>query len=84
MFRNLLLTNLSGFQPLPCFSPGRVAIVAKSGTLSYEGTSVSLLIRILEADVSKLQRRLQEPGWDRAYASGLAGISSLGLAFVKL
>ncbi|KAK5652602.1 hypothetical protein OQA88_10363 [Cercophora sp. LCS_1] len=25
-----------GFQPLPCFSPGRVAIVAKSGTLSYE------------------------------------------------
>jgi succinyl-CoA synthetase alpha subunit len=26
-----------GFQPLPCFSPGRVGIVAKSGTLSYEG-----------------------------------------------
>ncbi|EAA34834.2 hypothetical protein GE21DRAFT_1031 [Neurospora crassa] len=25
-----------GFQPLPCFSPGRVGIVAKSGTLSYE------------------------------------------------
>ncbi|KAK1757536.1 succinyl-CoA synthetase-like protein [Echria macrotheca] len=25
-----------GFQPLPCFSPGRVAIIAKSGTLSYE------------------------------------------------
>ncbi|KAK3952261.1 succinyl-CoA synthetase-like protein [Pseudoneurospora amorphoporcata] len=25
-----------GFQPLPCFSSGRVGIVAKSGTLSYE------------------------------------------------
>ncbi len=25
-----------GFQPLPTFSPGRVGIVAKSGTLSYE------------------------------------------------
>ncbi|KAK8088216.1 hypothetical protein PG997_003177 [Apiospora hydei] len=26
-----------GFQPLPCFEPGKVGIVAKSGTLSYEG-----------------------------------------------
>jgi succinyl-CoA synthetase alpha subunit len=25
-----------GFQPLPCFSPGHVGIIAKSGTLSYE------------------------------------------------
>jgi succinyl-CoA synthetase alpha subunit len=25
-----------GFQPLPCFAPGNVGIVAKSGTLSYE------------------------------------------------
>lgn len=25
-----------GFQPLPCFAPGTVGIVAKSGTLSYE------------------------------------------------
>ncbi|KAJ6181096.1 hypothetical protein N7519_011557 [Penicillium mononematosum] len=25
-----------GFQPLPCFAPGDVGIVAKSGTLSYE------------------------------------------------
>ncbi|PYH99391.1 succinyl-CoA synthetase subunit alpha [Aspergillus ellipticus CBS 707.79] len=25
-----------GFQPLPCFSPGTIGIVAKSGTLSYE------------------------------------------------
>jgi len=25
-----------GFQPLPCFAPGRIGIVAKSGTLSYE------------------------------------------------
>ncbi|KAB2578761.1 Succinate--CoA ligase (ADP-forming) subunit alpha [Lasiodiplodia theobromae] len=25
-----------GFQPLPCFSPGNVGVVAKSGTLSYE------------------------------------------------
>ncbi|KAM7190634.1 Succinyl-CoA synthetase-like protein [Naviculisporaceae sp. PSN 640] len=25
-----------GFQPLPCFSPGRIGIAAKSGTLSYE------------------------------------------------
>lgn len=26
-----------GFQPLPCFAPGHVGIIAKSGTLSYEG-----------------------------------------------
>ena len=25
-----------GFQPLPCFAPGTVGIIAKSGTLSYE------------------------------------------------
>ncbi|KAF2459104.1 succinyl-CoA synthetase-like protein [Lineolata rhizophorae] len=25
-----------GFQPIPCFSPGHVGIVSKSGTLSYE------------------------------------------------
>ncbi|KAF2265828.1 succinyl-CoA ligase subunit alpha [Lojkania enalia] len=25
-----------GFQPLPCFSPGHIGIIAKSGTLSYE------------------------------------------------
>ncbi|KAK3330253.1 succinyl-CoA synthetase-like protein [Apodospora peruviana] len=25
-----------GFQPLPCFAPGRIGIIAKSGTLSYE------------------------------------------------
>uniref|UniRef100_A0A093VLV6 Succinyl-CoA ligase [ADP-forming] subunit alpha-1, mitochondrial n=2 Tax=Talaromyces marneffei PM1 TaxID=1077442 RepID=A0A093VLV6_TALMA len=25
-----------GFQPLPCFAPGRIGVVAKSGTLSYE------------------------------------------------
>lgn len=29
-----------GFQPLPCFMPGRIGIVAKSGTLSYEGKLV--------------------------------------------
>ncbi|KAH8592433.1 alpha subunit of succinyl-CoA synthetase [Bisporella sp. PMI_857] len=28
-----------GFQPLPCFKPGRVGIVAKSGTLSYEAVA---------------------------------------------
>lgn len=28
-----------GFQPLPCFSPGRVGIIAKSGTLSYEAVA---------------------------------------------
>ncbi|CAG8958918.1 hypothetical protein HYFRA_00012915 [Hymenoscyphus fraxineus] len=28
-----------GFQPLPCFSSGRVGIVAKSGTLSYEAVA---------------------------------------------
>ncbi|MCJ1357354.1 MAG: hypothetical protein MMC33_007350 [Icmadophila ericetorum] len=28
-----------GFQPLPCFSPGNVGIVAKSGTLSYEAVA---------------------------------------------
>ncbi|KAK4154024.1 putative succinyl-CoA ligase subunit alpha, mitochondrial [Chaetomidium leptoderma] len=28
-----------GFQPLPCFTPGRVGIVAKSGTLSYEAVA---------------------------------------------
>ncbi|KAJ5620064.1 hypothetical protein N7510_004048 [Penicillium lagena] len=25
-----------GFQPLPCFAPGNIGIIAKSGTLSYE------------------------------------------------
>lgn len=30
-----------GFQPLPCFEPGKVGIVAKSGTLSYESRSSS-------------------------------------------
>ncbi|KAE8376303.1 succinyl-CoA synthetase-like protein [Aspergillus bertholletiae] len=28
-----------GFQPLPCFSPGKIGIVAKSGTLSYESVA---------------------------------------------
>jgi succinyl-CoA synthetase alpha subunit len=28
-----------GFQPLPCFSEGRVGIAAKSGTLSYEAVA---------------------------------------------
>lgn len=28
-----------GFQPLPCFEPGNVGIVAKSGTLSYEAVA---------------------------------------------
>ncbi|KAI0421217.1 succinyl-CoA synthetase-like protein [Xylaria grammica] len=31
-----------GFQPLPCFSPGRVGIVARSGTLSYETAGSTL------------------------------------------
>ncbi|KAF2963251.1 hypothetical protein GQX73_g10326 [Xylaria multiplex] len=34
--------HLRGFQPLPCFSPGRVGIVARSGTLSYETASSTL------------------------------------------
>lgn len=25
-----------GFQPLPCYMPGHIGLVAKSGTLSYE------------------------------------------------
>lgn len=32
-----------GFQPLPCFTPGRVGIAAKSGTLSYEGRCLPCL-----------------------------------------
>ncbi|PWY83095.1 succinyl-CoA synthetase subunit alpha [Aspergillus sclerotioniger CBS 115572] len=28
-----------GFQPLPCFSPGNIGIVTKSGTLSYEAVA---------------------------------------------
>ena len=32
-----------GFQPLPCFSPGNVGIVAKSGTLSYEAVAIILI-----------------------------------------
>ncbi|QSZ30144.1 hypothetical protein DSL72_004664 [Monilinia vaccinii-corymbosi] len=28
-----------GFQPLSCFTPGRIGIVAKSGTLSYEAAA---------------------------------------------
>ncbi|KAI1421633.1 succinyl-CoA synthetase-like protein [Xylaria sp. FL1777] len=31
-----------GFQPLPCFQPGRVGIVARSGTLSYETAGSTL------------------------------------------
>lgn len=31
-----------GFQPLSCFSPGRVGIVARSGTLSYETAASTL------------------------------------------
>ncbi|KAI1365614.1 succinyl-CoA synthetase-like protein [Xylaria arbuscula] len=31
-----------GFQPLPCFSPGKVGIVARSGTLSYETAGSTL------------------------------------------
>lgn len=32
-----------GFQPLPCFSSGRVGIIAKSGTLSYETAASTTL-----------------------------------------
>ncbi|KAH8808393.1 succinyl-CoA synthetase-like protein [Xylogone sp. PMI_703] len=28
-----------GFQPLPCFTPGNIGIIAKSGTLSYEAVA---------------------------------------------
>ncbi|KAI4870469.1 succinyl-CoA synthetase-like protein [Hypoxylon rubiginosum] len=31
-----------GFQPLPCFEPGRIGIVARSGTLSYETAASTL------------------------------------------
>ncbi|KAH6660244.1 succinyl-CoA synthetase-like protein [Truncatella angustata] len=31
-----------GFQPLPCFEPGKVGIVARSGTLSYETAASTL------------------------------------------
>ncbi|KAI0905566.1 succinyl-CoA synthetase-like protein [Ustulina deusta] len=31
-----------GFQPLPCFQPGKVGIVARSGTLSYETAGSTL------------------------------------------
>ncbi|RYC54247.1 hypothetical protein CHU98_g11962 [Xylaria longipes] len=31
-----------GFQPLPCFEPGRVGIVARSGTLSYESQTMCI------------------------------------------
>ncbi|ORY66480.1 CoA-ligase [Pseudomassariella vexata] len=32
-----------GFQPLPCFEPGIIGIVARSGTLSYERAAASTL-----------------------------------------
>ncbi|KAI5921619.1 succinyl-CoA synthetase-like protein [Camillea tinctor] len=31
-----------GFQPLPCFKPGKIGIVARSGTLSYETAASTL------------------------------------------
>ncbi|KAI1776705.1 succinyl-CoA synthetase-like protein [Hypoxylon cercidicola] len=31
-----------GFQPLPCFEPGRIGILARSGTLSYETAASTL------------------------------------------
>ncbi|KXJ89224.1 succinyl-CoA synthetase-like protein [Microdochium bolleyi] len=31
-----------GFQPLPCFTPGNIGIVARSGTLSYETAASTL------------------------------------------
>ncbi|KAI5862679.1 succinyl-CoA ligase alpha-chain [Durotheca rogersii] len=31
-----------GFQPLPCFEPGRIGIIARSGTLSYETAASTL------------------------------------------
>ncbi|KAF7535409.1 hypothetical protein G7054_g5406 [Neopestalotiopsis clavispora] len=31
-----------GFQPLPCFEPGKIGIVARSGTLSYETAGSTL------------------------------------------
>ncbi|OTA54325.1 succinyl-CoA ligase subunit alpha [Hypoxylon sp. EC38] len=31
-----------GFHPLPCFEPGRIGIVARSGTLSYETAASTL------------------------------------------
>ncbi|KAE8355575.1 succinyl-CoA synthetase-like protein [Aspergillus coremiiformis] len=37
-----------GFQPLPCFSPGTIGIVAKSGTLRYE--AVASTMRIFKND----------------------------------
>lgn len=39
-----------GFQPLPCFMPGRIGIIAKSGTLSYEGSS-ALLVDLQRSDI---------------------------------
>jgi hypothetical protein len=38
-----------GFQPLPCFMPGRIGIVAKSGTLSYEG-ELSLIVNNMKSN----------------------------------
>lgn len=36
-----------GFQPLSCFIPGRIGIVAKSGTLSYEGQPSQITVKLL-------------------------------------
>lgn len=63
-----------GFQPLPCFMPGRIGIIAKSGTLSYEGMMNSSIFDTKSEAVQPWHRQL-DLDLDRVSVSGWEAMS---------